>query len=172
MTAPVRRRGIFEGMPRGAYRRTRERYLDAYAVALVVNGLVVAGFEIAVVGLYVDLDAGELALFAACAAAGYVVENLVAARDLRRVGAPVRAWLEGGEATAAAYDAAAVLPVALVRRKRLYVVGAAGSALASVVLAAVLDLPAREAALAFPLCLLLYVSSAVLRYIALELGMR
>jgi adenylate cyclase len=172
MTAPVRRGGIFAGMPRAAYRRTRERYLDAYAVALVVNGLVVAGFEIAVVALYIDLDAGELALFAAAAVAGYVVENLVAARDLRRVGAPVRAWLEDGGATEAAYEAAAFLPVALVRRKRLYVIGAAGSALASLALAALLGLPAYKAALAFPPCLLLYVSSAVLRYIALELGMR
>jgi adenylate cyclase len=171
MTSPVRRRGIFEGMPRAAYRRAGARYLDAYAAALLINGLVVAGFEIAVVALYVDLDIGELALFAAATAAGYAVENLIAARDLRRVGAPVRAWLAGGAAEGA-YEAAAFLPVALVRRKRLYVVGAAGSAIASLVLAGLLDLPAHRAALAFPLCLLLYVSSAVLRYIALELGMR
>jgi class 3 adenylate cyclase len=172
MTSPVRRRGIFEGIPRAAYRRTGARYLDAYAVGLVINGAVVAGFEIAVVGLYVDLGIGELALFAAAAAAGLVVENLVAARDLRRIGAPVRAWLNDGGAPEAAHAAAAFLPVALVRRKRLYVIGAAGAAAASLVLAALLDLPAHQAALVFPLCLLLYVSSAVLRYIALELGMR
>ena len=156
-----RRRGVFEGLPRAVHRRSSARYLDACAAAMVVNGVVVAGFGVAIVALFVDLDAGDLALFAACSAAGYVVENLVAARHFRRVGAPVRAWPE-----------AARLPLALVRLRRLYVIGAAGAALASLALAGLLGLPAYDAALAFPVCWLLYVSSAVLRYIALELAMR
>ncbi len=106
---------------------------------------------------------------------GSCVENLVAAVHLRRVGAPVGAWLagdRGDDASRLAWSAAAVLPLALVRRPSLYVIGAIGCAAADLVLAALLELPAYEAALLFPASYLLYVSSAVLRYIALELAMR
>jgi class 3 adenylate cyclase len=175
MTHRGRRPGVFEGPPRAVYRRAGARYLDLYVAAIVGNGVIVAGFGVAVTALYVDVRAGELALFAACSAAGYIVENLVAGVHLRRVGAPVRTWLQGDrgeEASVKAWSAAAVLPLALVRRADLYVIGALGSAVACLVLAAQLDLPAGEAALLFPVGFLMYVSSAVLRYIALELGMR
>ena len=175
MTWRGRRRGVFEGPPRALYRRTGARYIDVYAVGVVLNGVVVAGFGVAVVALYVDLSAGELALFAACSAAGYVLENLVAGVYLRRVGAPVVAWLEGDRgdrASLRAWSAAAVLPLSLVRRPSLYAIGAVGCAVACLVLAALLELPAGQAVLLFPVSYLMYVSSAVLRYIALELGMR
>src|SRR5690349_10813737 len=124
-------------MPRAVYRRTGTRYLDAWALGIVGNGVVVAGFGVVVVLCFVDLSAGEAALFAACTAAGYVVENLVAGRELRRVGAPVGAWSEGG-AAAPAWSAAALLPLALVRRRRLYAIGAVSSVVTSLVLAALL----------------------------------
>ena len=170
-----RRRGVFEGPPRALYRRAGARYLDLYVLGIVGNGVVVAGFGAVVTALYVDVRAGELALFAACSAAGYVVENLVAGVHLRRVGAPVRAWLEGDrgdDASLQAWSAAASLPLALVRRPSLYVIGAIGCAVACLVLAALLELHAGRAALLFPVAYLMYVSSAVLRYIALELAMR
>ncbi|HEX8105056.1 MAG TPA: hypothetical protein VF533_20720, partial [Solirubrobacteraceae bacterium] len=88
MTSRGRRRGLFEGLPRLLYRRTGDRYIDVCALAGLVNGLVVAAFGVAVVALYVDLRAGELALFAGCSAAGYVAEGLVAAAYTRRAGAP------------------------------------------------------------------------------------
>ena len=175
MTSRGRRRGVFEELPRALYRRSGVRYLDACVAGIVLNGVVVAGFGLAVVVLYVNVRAGELALFAACSSSGYIVENLVAGAHLRSVGAPVLAWLAGDrrdEATLQAWTAAALLPVTLVRRRRLYAIGAVGAAVASVVLAALLDLPAYKAALLFPVSFLLYVSSAVLRYTALELGMR
>ena len=175
MTWRGRRRGVFEGPPRALYRRAGARYLDLYAVGIVGNGVVVAAFGVVVTALYVDVGAGELALFALCSAAGYVVENLVAGDHLRRVGAPVRAWLEGDrgdEASLRAWSAAASLPLALVRRPSLYPIGAIGCAVACVVLAADLDLPAGQAALLFPVSYLMYVSSAILRFIALELAMR
>ena len=174
MTGRRRRRGLFEGLPRALYRRTGDRYLDACALGGVFNGVVVAAFGVVVVALYVDLSAGELAAFAACSAAGYVAENLVAGAQLRRAGEPARAWLEGDrrDDAPAAWSAAAQLPVGLVRRRALYAIGAAGAAAASLVLAALLDLPAHEALLALPVLFLLYISSAVLRYFALELSMR
>jgi class 3 adenylate cyclase len=171
MTWRGRRRGVFEGLPRVLFRRAGDRYLDALAVGIVINGVVVTGFGLLVVALYVDVRAGELASFAACSAAGYVVENLVAVIHLRRVGAPIRAWL-AGDAALPAWSAAARLPLALVRRPSLYAIGAVGAAAASLVLAALLELPAYQAALLFPVSYLLYVSSAVLRFIALDLGMR
>src|SRR6266480_6507869 len=110
MTWRGRRRGIFEGLPRVLYRRIGERYFDAAAVGVVINGVVVAGFGVVALVLYVDLDAGELGLFAACSAAGYIVEGLVAGVHLRRGARPVRSWLSGerGEQpTVRAWSAAA-----------------------------------------------------------------
>jgi class 3 adenylate cyclase len=175
MTWRGRRRGVFEGPPRALYRRAGARYLDLYAMGIVVNGVVVAGFGVVVTALFVEVSARDLALFAICSAAGYVVENVVAGVFLRRVGAPVRVWLEGergDQASLRAWSAAAVLPLALVRRPSLYAIGAIGCALACLVLATELELPAGHAVLLFPVSYLMYVSSAVLRYIALELGMR
>src|SRR4051812_50156138 len=95
MTGRGRRRGFFEGPPRVLYRRVGARYMDACAAAVVVNGVLVSGFGIVTLVLYVDVGAGELAVFAACSAAWYAVEGLVAAVSLRRADAPVRAWLAG-----------------------------------------------------------------------------
>src|SRR5215203_5204691 len=50
-----RRRGVFEGLPRALYRRSGARYLDVYAAGIIGNGIVVAGFGVAVTVLYVDL---------------------------------------------------------------------------------------------------------------------
>jgi adenylate cyclase len=170
-----RRRGLFEGLPRVLYRRTGPRYFDVAPAAMVINGVVVAGFGVVTLVLYVDVSAAELAVFAACSAAGYVGEGLVAGIHLRRAAEPVRSWLageRGHEATLRAWAAAARLPLELLRRPSLYALGAAGAAAAAVVLAAMLGLPAHHAALLLPTSCLLYLYSAVLRYIALDLGMR
>jgi adenylate cyclase len=171
MTWRSRRRGVFERVPRAVHRRTGSRYLDACALGMVLNGIVVAGFGVVVVALFVDLRAGELALLGACWAAGYALENVVAAWHFRRIVAPVRAWFAGGPAPPA-WAAAALAPPALVRRWDLYALGAVASVATSIVAAALLDLPAAQAAWLLPVAWLLYVSSAVLRYIALELAMR
>jgi adenylate cyclase len=175
MTGRGRRRGFFEGPPRALYRRVGARYMDACAAAVVVNGVLVSGFGIVTLVLYVDVRAGELAVFAACSAAWYAVEGLVAAVCLRRADGPVRAWLRGdrgGEAAARAWAAAARLPLVLLRRPSLYAIGALGAAAVGLVLAALLGLPAADAALLFPATYLLYLYSAVLRYLGLELMMR
>src|SRR3954452_5323648 len=125
MTRPARRRGAFEGFPRAFYRRTRAGYVDALAVGMAVNGLIVAAFGLGMVALYVDLTAAELALFGAALAAGYLLENVVAGLQVRRVGAPIRAWAAGDRRDAGAlqaWSAAASLPVALVVRPVLYVI--------------------------------------------------
>jgi adenylate cyclase len=175
MTWRGRRRGVFEGPPRVLYRRTGARYLDACAAGVVVNGVVVSGFGVVALALYVDLSAGELALFAACSAVGFAVEGVLAAVYLLRAAEPARAWLAGERALDAvlqAWSTAARLPLVLLRRPSLYATGAVGAAAADVLLAALLDLPAYEAVLLFPASYLLYLSSTVLRYVALELGMR
>jgi adenylate cyclase len=175
------RRGAFEGPPRVLYRRTGARYIDALALAVVLNGVVVAGFGVVTLALFVDLHAAELSLFAVGSAAGYAVEGLVAAVYLRRAALPARAWLagaggagsDGGKNSALqAWSAAAQLPLALLRRPSLYGLGAVGSGAADLLLAALLDRPAYEAALLFPTSYLLYLSSVVLRYLGLEFGMR
>jgi class 3 adenylate cyclase len=175
MTWRSRRRGLFEGPPRALYRRTGSRYFDAAAVSTVLNGVVVAGFGVVTLVLYVDVRAAELAVYAACSAAGYLLEGVVAGAYLRRAARPARVWLageRGDEATSRAWSAAAGVPVELLRRPSLYAIGAAGVAAADLVLAALLDLPANEAALLFPATYVLYLCSAVLRYIGLDLSMR
>jgi adenylate cyclase len=175
MTWRRRRRGIFEGLPRVLYRRTGARYIDAIAAGFVGNGLAVAGFGVLVLLLFVDVHGGELAAFAACSALFYVAENALAAVYLRSDAMPVRAWLGGERGDAPAHHAwlaVAMLPVGLLRRPILYVIGAAGAAASGLVLAALLGLPAYQAAWLFPVSFLLYVSSVVLRYLALELSMR
>jgi class 3 adenylate cyclase len=175
MTWRSRRRGVFEGLPRVLYRRTGMRYFEACAAGTVVNGVVVSGFGVVALVLYVDLSAGELALFAACSGVGFAVEGAVAAVYLLRVADPARAWLAGERVDGAAltaWSAAARLPLVLLRRRSLYAIGAVGAGAADVLLAAVLKLPVYKAALLFPMSLLLYLSSTVLRYVALELAMR
>ncbi len=164
MTWRRRRRGLFEGPPRVLFGRFGTRYFDALAAAMVLNGVVVAGFGLVMLVLYVDVSAGELAVFAAASAGGYVVEGVVAGAYLRRLAEPARRERE----TAEAWSAAAGLPVELLRRPSLYAIGAAGAAVAAVVLAGLLELPAGDAALLFPTWFVLYLCSAVLRYIALE----
>src|SRR5215208_4520342 len=162
MTWRGRRRGIFEGIPRAIYRRTGPRYIDACAAAVPANGIVVALFGVVTLVLYVDVRGGELALFAACSVAWYAAEGVVAALHLRRAAAPVQPWLagdRGGDVPSAAWSAAARLPLALLRRPSLYAIGALGAAGTAVLLAALLDLPAYEAALLLPASYLLYLSS-------------
>jgi class 3 adenylate cyclase len=174
MTWRPRRRGFFEGPPHVLLRRAGARYLDACGAVVVLNGVVVAGFGLITLALYVDLSGADLAAYAGVSIAGYVVEGLLAWLYLRRDTAPARAWLADDDEHRArdAWSAAARAPLALVRRPSLYVVGALGVAAADLVLAARLDLPARDAALLLPVTYLLYVSCVILRYLGLELGMR
>jgi class 3 adenylate cyclase len=171
----TRRRGIFEGLPRLAFRRTGSRYIDACAAGTVLHGVAVAGFGLLMLTLYVDLSAADLTVYALCSLGGYVVEGAVAAFHVRRLAVPVRSWLAGSDSDDAArqaWSAAAGLPVALLGYRDLYLLGAIGAAAADLLLAALLGLPASDALMLLPLSCLLYLSSVVLRYIGLELGMR
>jgi adenylate cyclase len=171
-----RRRGVFEGPPRRVLHRAGPRFLDACAAVVVLNGVVVALFGVVTVALYVDLTGGELALLAAAWAGGFSVEGLAAAAVLRRGTRPARAWLAGGdgtpEAAEAARTAAARVPVTLLRAPLLPLLGAAAAVAAALVLAALLERPAAEAALALPATLLMYASAVILRYLGLELSLR
>jgi HAMP domain-containing protein len=125
--------------------------------------------------LYVDVSLGELAIIIAASAAGYALEGLVAGIHLRRAAQPVAAWLAGersDEATSRAWSTAASLPLGLLRRRSLYAIGALAVAAADLVVAALLDLPAYQAALLFPASYLLYLYAAELRYIGLDIAMR
>lgn len=175
VTWRARRRGLFEALPRLGYRWAGPRYFEACALAVVLHGVVVAGFGLLTLALYVDLTPGELGLFAACSVAGYLVEGLAAAVHVRRVAGPARSWLAAKhpeDGAQLAWSAAARLPVALLRRPELFVLGAVGAGAVDLLLAALLGLPSRDAVLLFPLSALLYLSSVVLRYLGLELGMR
>ncbi|MDX6199184.1 MAG: adenylate cyclase [Actinomycetota bacterium] len=171
----TRQRGVFEGLPRLAYQRTGRSYVDPCALGTVLHGVAVAAFGLVMVTLYVDLSASELTVYALGLLAAYVIEGMVAAAHVRRGAAPLRAWLAGAmdEDTATrAWSAAAQLPVAVLRRVDLYVLGALGAVAVNVLLSSLLGLSAGDAARLLPLSGLLYLSSVVLRYVGLELGMR
>src|SRR5947209_2486297 len=175
MTWWARRRGFFEGPPRALYSRTGTRYFAGCALLILLTGVVVSVFGLVAVVLYVDLSRGEVGLFAACLAVGYVVEGALAAHYFLRSAEPARAWLgddRADEGAAAAWVAAAWLPLMLVRRPSLYAIGAVGAAAADVLVAVLLDLPTYQAVLLFPVSYLLYISCGVLRYVGLELSMR
>jgi len=171
----TRRRGIFERLPRAGYHRAPTRYLDLCAAGIVFHGVAVTGFGLFMLTLYVRLTTAEAVLYGLCVLAGYVIEGAVAAIQLRRAAVPVRIWLLGSDGPDAAYQAwsaAARLPAELLRRRLLYLLGAVGAVGADLLLAALLGLPASDAALLFPLSCLLYLSSVVLRYLGIELAMR
>src|SRR5579884_2749319 len=110
MTWWARRRGFFEGPPRALYLRTGTRYFDACAWVIVLNGLAVSGFGVIALVLYVDLSPGDVALFAACLAVGYVLEGALASRYLLRSVKPAHAWLGGERADEGAAAAARATP--------------------------------------------------------------
>src|SRR5206468_10051056 len=121
-----RRRGFFEGPPRALYRRTGTRYFDACALTIVLNGVVVAGFGVVALVLYVDLSLGEVALVFSGSAVGLAVEGALAARYFLRAAEPARVWLStepAGDGAAGAWLAAARLPLMLARRPSLYAIG-------------------------------------------------
>lgn len=128
MTWLGRRRGFFEAPPRLVYRHIGARYFDACAVGIVANGVVASAFGVVALALYVELRAGELAILAAAMSVAFALEG---GAYLRRRAAPARAWLAGQsteDAAPAAWSAAAQLPLALLRRPSLYVIGALGTA--------------------------------------------
>ncbi len=175
MTGRLRRRGLFEGTLRALYRRTGAGYFVACAWVVVLNGVVVAGFAVVALVLYLDLRVSEVALFGACLAVGFAVEGAAAAFYFVRAAAPGRRWLAGSRtetSTREAWSALAGLPLMLVRAPSLYALGAIAAAAADVLLARLLERPVYEAALLFPMSYLLYLSAAVLRYVGLELAMR
>jgi class 3 adenylate cyclase len=153
-------------------RRTGARFVDALALGSPGNGIIVSLFGLVTLVLHVDLSAGEVATLGAVWAAAFLIEGLAGGVHVRRAGRPVAEWLRGEGEAQAASAAAARLPLVVLRRPDLYLLGAAGAIGTGLVLAALLDLPARDAVLLFPFAFGLYVSSTILRYIALELSMR
>lgn len=170
----VRRRGLFEGPPRLLYHRTRGRYFEACALTILLNGVVVSVFGDIALLLYVNLNVGEVVLFAVAFGVAFAIEGALAGIYFLRGAAPARAWMRAraGDTAAQAWSAAAELPLALVRHPALYLVGAVAIAGAGVVLVALLGLPAYQLLLLLPMSYLLYLSSCILRYVGLELSMR
>ncbi len=169
------RRGFFERPPQKLYSRAGRRYFEACAWIVVLNGVVVAGFGVIALLLYVDVSAAEAAVFAAALAVGFALEGALAAVYLLRAAEPVRGWRAGEQredAALQAWSAVAGMPLVLVRRWSLYAGGAIGAAVASGLLTELLALPAYQAVLLFPMCYLLYLCCTVLRYVGLELSFR
>ena len=169
----TRRTGIFEGIPQVAYRLAADRYFALVPAAILLHGLSVTGFGLMLLLLFVDLHGSELVTYALALAGGYLLEAALAAVHVRRGLNATRKWLQ--EPTADAQEAwigAARIPGAILARPDLLVAGAVVALATDLLLADLLDLPASDSLLLLPLAYVLYLSSSVLRYIGLELGMR
>lgn len=104
-----------------AYERLGPRYPSAALVALFALAYAVGLFGVALLRLYQDMSAGELASIAAAVVALVLLENLLGLRVALRMTAPARAWLHGDrseDAAARAWIALAGLPLNFVTRGR------------------------------------------------------
>ncbi|HEX2087938.1 MAG TPA: adenylate/guanylate cyclase domain-containing protein [Solirubrobacteraceae bacterium] len=167
-----RRRGFAEALPRAVLRRTGERFVDATGAVLAAIGIVTSVVGVLSLALYLDMSAAELGALLAIAIASYSVDGLLAARVLRRDGAPIAAHLRGEGAPEQACDAAARLPMRVVRHRPLYAVAAVAALTFDVAATLLLDLPPWATALLLPGSFGAYLYWCVLRALALELGMR
>ncbi|HEX8120160.1 MAG TPA: adenylate/guanylate cyclase domain-containing protein [Solirubrobacteraceae bacterium] len=167
--------GVAEAIPRWAYRRASERYLEVLAANGAVGGVVVATFGIATTALYVDGSLHEYALLTGASYVWYLLDAIVAGAVTLAAGAPVRAWLRGArgeEAALAAWCAGAALPVRLARRPVAWIVGALAAGGWDVFAVTLLDLPLGAAAGLFPASFGLFAYWMIFRTLALELGLR
>jgi adenylate cyclase len=175
MAAAATHYGVFEALPRRVYRRAGARYVEAWAAVLVASAGIMGVGGTLTVALYVNPSVAELAILLGVTVASFVGEALVASAYIRRLGEPVRAWLAGArgeEAALAAWRAGAALPFRLLRRPLLWAIALTTAAVFDAVLVALLELPAWWAVVVFPGIFVLYVYWVVVRFIAVDLGMR
>jgi adenylate cyclase len=157
---------------RSLYRRLGTRYpavvrFGGTPFAYLTGVLAMAG-----TALYIDMSAGEfLRLLLAAWLLIWTPDAVLAGRLIGNRIRPVRAWLEGSrgeEATVAAWQAGAGIPLALARWPLLYAVIGAGIAIWDVYILTVLDLPTYSLAIVFPVGGLIYLYWATTRFLAVE----
>jgi adenylate cyclase len=88
-----------------AYRRLGPRYPLAGLVALFSLAYVIGLFGVALLRLYQDMSAGELAIIAGVVVALVLLENVLALRVASRLLRPADAWLHGDRSPRPAVDA-------------------------------------------------------------------
>jgi adenylate cyclase len=171
----VRRYGPFEALPRLVYRRAGARYLEAWIAVLSAAAAVIAAGGCLTLVLYVELSAAQVATLVAFTVASFLLESFVASLYIRRIAHHVGEWLRGArgeEASLRAWRAGAALPVRLLQQPTLYAGAVVSAAMFDALLVALLGLPAWWAVVVYPGIFALYLYWVVVRFIALELGMR
>ena len=163
-------------MPERWHRRIGPRYLQ---VALLINlsgGYATGVLATAGTALYIDVSLTEfLLLVGASWGLIWLPESLVAAWIAFRSLRPTRAWLsEGREEPGAveAWNAAADLPPALLRRPLLHLAVLPGIAAWGVFATGLLDLPSYAVFVFWAASLLIYLYWVAVRFLGLESLMR
>jgi adenylate cyclase len=153
------------------YRRLGSRYPRAVLLVQLQLGYLVGFVGVAVLALYLDMSAGEFLRLVAVAEVIYVADAIVALRiALRRI-EPAVAWLRGErgpDATEAAWQAAAGLPIELLRRRSLYLVAVPIIFGFDVYATWQLTLPWYSALVLLPGSLLVFLYWVVLRFLGTE----
>jgi adenylate cyclase len=164
------------GALRSLYQRLGERYprrvlLGALPFAYVTGVLAVAG-----TALYVDMSTGEaLRLLLAAWVVIWTVEVALEVRLIVRRLKPIEAWLRGARGereAAAAWEAAAGLPLAYVRHRLLWALLLPCLAAWDLYAAWELDLAVWSAAILFVGSSLVLLYWVVVRFLAIEISLR
>ena len=164
------------GVLRGRYHVLGSRYPRRVLLGMLPGAYVTGLLAVAGTALYVEVTLGELVrLLLVAWVLIWTVDVAVEARlILRRLG-PIEAWIDGDrdeEASRAAWEAAAGLPMAYLRQPWMYAAIVVGLGLWDLYAVWDLDLPAYSAAIWFPGSLIVYGYWVVLRFLALELSLR
>jgi len=142
---------------------------------LLQQGYSVGLGGVAVMALYINMSAIEFLRLLAVAEAIFVADAIIALRLGLRWIEPAVAWLRGDrdpDSTAAAWRAAAGLPVELLRRRSLYVVAGIVAFAFDVYATWELTLPWYSAAILFPGSALVLLYWVVLRFLGTERVLR
>ena len=161
---------------RSLYGRLGPRYPQVALLAGLPTAYLTAVLAMGGTALYVDMSFGEFMRLLVAAWVGiWTIEVVLEARLIRRLTEPIVAWLAGARGereTLAAWEAAAGLPLTVVRHPLLVAAAVPGMVLWSAYAAWELDLPAYSAAIFFAASSLVYLYWIVVRFLAMELVLR
>ena len=158
------------------YRRLGKRYPRLALLAGLPFGYLTGLIATAGTALYVDMSIGEFVrLVAASWLLIWTAEIGIDARMILRLTKPVETWIAGArgpEDTVAAWETAAGLPLAFLRRRLLYAAVFPGLVAWAFYAVWELDLAASSAAIFVAASVLIYLYWVVLRFLAMELVLR
>ena len=161
---------------RDRYRALGPRYPRRSLLGMLPGAGLTGLLAVAGTALYVEMTTPEFVrLVVASWLLIWVVDVVFEVRLITRRLQPIEGWLNGARderETAAAWEAAAGLPVAFLGQRAMYAAVATGLVIWDVYAVWDLNLPVYSAAIFFPGSLIVYIYWVVARFLAIELTLR